>query len=345
MKKLGIGMILVMSAVIGGFLGESQDAQFAIRVSCPDEKGCFALIEEAIQQVSAGATIRVAPGVYYERPLAIEKSLRLEGIPPETGHYPRVILVEVGTAITIRAGSSLAVELERLSIEALSFDPFPSGGESIGIKVFSQTPDDVQIMLREVNIMSHDGISIAGDQPGGLTVEVVDTNIRAALVGIGMNMGRLILRGSRLRSPGIGSLIMPGIGIFMQPSPSLQIEALLTENHIEGFSIGLMATASSHLGQGRVDLRLVKNVIASNQKDGLYLLGDRVDVELSRNEIRGNGGYGLKLALPVCSPEGARSEFRFQGIIQGIDNEFSNNKLGALCPLDFPWPPNFIKNP
>jgi hypothetical protein len=345
-NMLGAVTILAATlvAVSGGSLKWQESAlsqpAFIIEVSCPDAEGCFSLIGKAIQQAPAGATIRIAPGTYYERPLTIEKSLRLEGLQTEIEGNPRIVLVDVGTAILIQASSLLTVELQRLSIEALIQDPFSFEG-SIGIGVFTQTPEKVQVVLKGVNIRSYQGMSIAGDQQGELSVEIVNADILAALVGIEVNMGKLILRGSALRSPAVPSLRIPWIGIFIQPSPSLHIEALLTGTRIEGFNIGLWAIASSHLGQGRIALQAAENVIISNRQDGLYLLGDRVDAELSRNEIRENGKYGIRLALPDCTS--VPRELRFQGIVQGTENEFFNNKSGNLCPPDFPWPPDFVK--
>ncbi len=348
-KILWVGMILVaVLAAIGGSFSKGPEVVLStsvstIEVSCPDAEGCFSLLGEAIQQAPVGATIRMAPGIYYEKPLIIDKSLRIEGVQTETGRSPRIVLVDVGTALLIQGSSQMVVELQGLAIEALALDPFFDGRESIGVRVFAQTPENVRVVLKEVNIQSYQGMSIAGDQPAELTVEVVDANIRAALVGIAMNMGHLILRGSKLRGPGIDSLIAPWYGIILQPSPSLPIRATLIGNRIEGFGIGLMAVGSSRLRQGRVVLQGVENEIVSNRGDGLYLLGDRIDVELSRNEIRGNRGYGLKLSLSACAPEGARPEFKFQGLIQGTDNSLSDNAKGDLCPADYPWPEDFTK--
>lgn len=96
-----------------------------VEVSCPYPEGCFSLVGRAIRQASAGAIIRIAPGIYYEKPLIIDKSLRLEGIPTETGRLPRIILVlvDVGMAVLIQGSSPITVELLRLSIEALARDP------------------------------------------------------------------------------------------------------------------------------------------------------------------------------------------------------------------------------
>jgi hypothetical protein len=348
-KILWVGMILVaVLAAIGGSFSKGPEVVLStsvstIEVSCPDAEGCFSLLGEAIQQAPAGATIRMAPGIYYEKPLIIDKSLRIEGVQTETGRSPRIVLVDVGTALLIQGSSQMVVELQGLAIEALALDPFFDGGESIGVGVFVQTPENVQVTLTGVRIRSHQGIIIGGDQPGELSVEVVDANILAARLGIAMSLGRLILRESELRGPPLPALSTPFHGVFLQPLPSQRIEAVLTGTRIEGFSIGLMASASSELGQGRVDLQGVENVIASNRGDGLYFAGDRIDVELSRNEIRGNGGYGLKLALPECTPEGARPELKFQGLIQGTDNSLSDNKKGDLCPQDYPWPEGFRK--
>ncbi len=347
-----LGMVTILAATLVAVSGASLKWQgsvlsqvaFIIEVSCPDPEGCCSLLAKAIEQAPAGATLRLAPGTYYEKPLTIEKSLRLEGAPSESARSPRIVLVQVGTALRIRAGSPMTVELERVSIEALAQDPF-SGEESVALEVFIKTSSNVQVTLKEVGIRSHQGIMIGGDQPGALVVEVIDTNILAGRGGIGMNLGRLILQGSTLRGPNsvLAALSTPFHGVFLQPIPSGRVEAVLTKNLIEGFSVGLWATASSHLGQGRVDLQGVENVIASNRQDGLYLLGDRVDAELNRNDIRENGGYGIRLALPDCTS--VPREFRFQGVIRGTENEFFNNKSGNLCPPDYPWPPNFIKKP
>ncbi len=351
MRKM-LGMVTILTATLVAASGGSLKWQesvlsqpaFIIEVSCPDPEGCFSLLAEAIEQAPAGATLRIAPGTYYERPLKIEKSLRLEGLQAEIGGNPRIVLVEVGTAVLIQASDSITVALERVSIEALAQNPF-SGEESTALEVFIRTSNNVQIALKEVSIRSHQGVIMAGDQPGALVVELMDTNILASRGGISMGLGRLILRGSTLRGPDpiFAAFSPPLYGVYLQSIPSQQIEAVLTKSLIEGFSVGLWAIASSHLGQGRVSLQAAENVIASNRQDGLYLLGDRVDAELSRNEIRDNGGYGIRLALPDCTS--VPRELRFQGVVQGAENEFFNNTSGNLCPPAFPWPTGFIKNP
>ena len=355
------GMILV--ALLGG-LGEgpsrwsagapSASTAAVLDVSCPDAEGCFSLLGEAIRQAPMGATIRITPGIYYEKPLILDKSLRIEGV-TEGDRLPRIVLVEVGTAFLIRGSSRMTVKLQGLTIEALAQDPF-SDKSSIGVQVLAQGPEEVRVTLTGVQIRSYQGIAIGGDPQGErsvsveVEVNVVNTSILTAGlgIGIGMSLGRLILRESELRGPPVplSALGAPLYGVLLlNPPPSQRIEAVLAKTRIENFGIGLMASASSKLEQGRIDLKAVENVIALNLGDGLYLLGDRVDAELSRNEILGNGGYGVKLAFPECAPEGARPEFRFQGLIQGRDNSLRNNKRGNLCPEDFNWPPSFVKAP
>jgi len=350
-RALGAGMILVALFGLGeGPLRWSEGAPSAIEVSCPKAEGCFSLLGEAIRQAPVGATIRITPGIYYEKPLILDKSLRIEGV-TEGDRLPRIVLVEVGTAFLIRGSSRMTVELQGLAIEALAQDPF-SDKNSIGVQVLAQGPEEVRVTLTGVQIRSYQGIAIGGDPQGersvSVEVNVVNTSILTAGlgIGIGMGLGRLILRESELRGPPfpLSALGAPLYGVLLlNPPPSQRIEAVLTKTRIENFGIGLMASASSKLEQGRIDLKAVGNVIASNLGDGFYLLGDRVDAELSRNEIRGNGGYGVKLAFPECAPEGARPEFRFQGLIQGRDNSLSDNKKGDLCPEDFNWPPDFVR--
>jgi hypothetical protein len=351
-RLIGIGRILtvMLVAIGGGFLGESEDTyQSVIEVSCPDVEGCFTLLGEAIRQASAGATIRVAPGTYYEKTLTIDKSLKVEGVSAETGRYPRIVLVDIGTAVLIRAGSPMTVELQDLSIVALARDPL-SEEESLGIKigVEGQPSEDLKVVLREVDIRSYTGIMIRGARGSGFTIEVESSTISGA-TGIVMSMeGRFFLRDSALYGPWEyagdhwreqSSIGLTGIGVESAPG---DVSIDLIDNRISGFTVGIAASTSTAFGFGNINVRLVANAISANRQYGIYLGGDGITAELARNEIISNGGYGIILVLPVCVSN-VPPELQFQGVIRGVDNILSNNGDGDLCPLNYPWPEGFTK--
>jgi len=344
-KMLGTGVILagllvVLSEDFSRGPGDVLSAfESVIEVSCPDPEGCFRVIERAIAEAPSGVTLQVHSGVYYEKPLIINKSLRIEGVPTETGSYPRIVLVDIGTAVLIEASSLMTVELQRLSVEALARDPIALAEESLGIEVRSQTSEGVNVMLREVDILSYTGIGIWGDKAGDLMIEVEESTIEGA-TGISMAMGHLAVRKSVIDGPwdNQGSTItFPGI--ILKPGPwDMSVE--LSENDISGFDIGIIASTSSQLNMGRINMLLENNTISANRRDGIVLWGNQITAELIENEIISNGEYGIKLALPSCMSN-VPPELRFQGVIKGVGNRLANNQWGNLCPSTYPWPQGF----
>jgi len=82
------------------------------------------------------------------------------------------------------------------------------------------------------------------------------------------------------------------------------------------------------------------NTIEENGSGVMITLSSNV-LQLNRNVIRRNREWGVALLRPPCV-EGApvpRSPF----LIQGENNEIRDNGKGNLCPVDYPWPPDFIK--
>jgi len=361
---------LVSSTLLGG---SSSSEPFVREVTCPSVTGCYRLIGQTVDLAAAGTLIRIGPGIYYEPPFTIDRSLTLQGAGKEV---TKIILTDPRaqkptTGITILANEVLTVELNSLRIENV----IPALGRSEAIKVFSQTTEETQVTLRDVYLRSAIGLTGQAAQFGGLlakgptlTVEtstiVTDTG-SGFEVGIAMESGRLILRDSYLYVPEnapplpmgggrFGLYLIPG-SFLTPPPPSvgfpppvflpIRVEAVLDRNQIRGFDGGVGAVAYSLL-KTSLSIQLTENDISSNGV-GVLLDGDQVTANFVNNEIHDNSQYGIKLTLPGCGPVSSDESFQFKGTVEGSGNRVYGNKQLDLCPPLglYPWPPDFIKQP
>jgi len=74
---------------------------------------------------------------------------------------------------------------------------------------------------------------------------------------------------------------------------------------------------------------------------------DAPPLQIERNRIIGNHDYGVALWRARCLPADQAPPVELPTIIriQGQGNEMHDNGKGNLCPLDYNWPADFIKNP
>ncbi len=374
-KILFVSLWALASSMLLG--GNSSREPLVREVSCPSATGCYRLIGQTVDLAASGTTIRIGPGTYYEPPFTIDRSLTLQGAGTEA---TKIILTDPRaekptTGITILANQALTVELTGLRIE----NAIPVLGQGEAINAFSQTTEEMQVILRDVYLQSAIGLTGQAAQFGGLlakgptlTVEastiVVDPGIAMESehlrlrAGIAMESGRLILRDSYLYVPEnapplpleegrIGLYLVPGS--FLTPPPSIDspppvflpvsVEAVLERNQIRGF-VGAVAAAGDSFIKTSLTVQLTENDISSNTV-GILLDGDQVTANFVSNEIHDNSQYGIKLTLPGCGPVSSDESSQFKGTVEGTGNRVYGNKQLDLCPVDYPWPPGFITNP
>ncbi len=113
-------------------------------------------------------------------------------------------------------------------------------------------------------------------------------------------------------------------GITVQ---NLRVE--VQQNVVTGYESGIF------LGfEGRGELK--GNLIAGNQKDGVVVRRDALSALLQDNRILSNQGCGVRVEEALHD--------KLQSI-SGEGNWIEGNAQGDLCPSDYPWPPDFVKNP
>lgn len=325
-------------------------ARIILEVSCTDPNGCFQQIHQAIETATAGTTIRIGPGTYYEKPLIIDKNLVLQGA---GANFTQIHAVDPGPAITVRGSQALDVTLQGLNIvtphvwELTDLDK-----ESMGIQWVQQDNERAQnkhvILIKESIISSRIGIQIHASQ-GSITIEqskiISGTGILVDPSGeINVTVENNSFLGP-LKSDSsvfvIGLLVGPAIGVSTHPisnangsSPS-KVRISLRKNEITDWLFGV-----STIGAGmKIEVLLEENTISFNKEAAIALAGN-TDIEMNRNKIQTND-YGVKLFLAPCVPIKSQEVTAFKGAVKGKDNEIQSNKKANLCPGDYPWPPGF----
>jgi hypothetical protein len=86
----------------------------------------------------------------------------------------------------------------------------------------------------------------------------------------------------------------------------------------------------------------ITNSLIEENGHGIRILLATGQLWIRRDRIVQNAGWGIALDVPECFPESLRPqgispEFR----ITGEGNIIADNRLGSLCPVSFPWPPQF----
>jgi len=344
---LGVASLLSLLLSVGGVSDVGDRRGEAVEVSCPDPRGCFMKIEEAIESTPEGSTIRIGPGTYYEKPLVIQKSLVLQG----AGAYQTEIrTVDPGAGINILSSDSISVTLQGLAIVTRIEERKSEDSANVGILWVQEgegADKEQFILIQESRIESNAGVGIRAWK-GQITIQQSTIYGRAGGLGVAAR-GRIEVRIEKSSligpEPVLLGFIRPGpslsIGVEIGATPGGRILVLLRKNEIMGWGAGLIVSSLGHVGWGAAEVLLEENKITYNGGPGVYLIGDAV-AELVKNEITENK-YGVELALPPCISISPQDEIAFQGIIRGSENVISNNEEGDLCPADYPWPPGFKK--
>ncbi len=139
------------------------------------------------------------------------------------------------------------------------------------------------------------------------------------------------IRGNVLRDNGIGLNVIDWR--VDDDTLNVRIEDNLVSLNQKGIYVGITGAA-----------RITNNLVERNEELGIELGWNYMDVEITGNRIMLNG-RGIALLTSECAPQEALMFGHFEGQIRGSGNELSNNDKGDLCPSDYPWPPDFIKNP
>lgn len=327
-------MVSLLTLLLNGAAFPADPEQVVLEVSCPDPEGCFRLIERAVQEAPIGATLRISPGVYYEKTILIEKSLTLE-----------------------RSG-------ERGVVEIRFVEPQPG-------LIIRLTEDQrpMNVILRDLTLITQglSGVSDERNPPatvliGGSpdSIESLKVVIEASEIygyaGIGVHRAHLIIRRSAINVDAwsvkavfgklevldnslVGASLHRGFNVGLTNTE----EALLQHNQIwvfrpseaiEGFRWAVFVNGISEFGEGRAVL--ADNVIRG--ADVGAVVGGKAAVEFSGNRFLDNRDYGIMLLIPPCAKR--EDEGLFEGEIQGSGNEFEGNGQD-LCPEDFPWPEGF----
>lgn len=327
---------LILIGLLGSLVlsGAGQESVPVLKVNCPDRYGCFRLLGQAIETAPEGAIIQLSPGVYYELPLLISKSLTIRGARSAS---TTIKAVDSGALITIRASNQpITVNLESLILHnpVLDLIVTPSGrGDAINLQIEGLSegnPEDIKVLLEDSYILSA-GIGISVEGRAQLTLQGNGIEARLAAL-IAENGGQLMVNEN----------------------------SFVIERPKEAFSIILLSEVEAQFQKNWIFQRVINpeeaRVIGVMISGGQYsfvenqfstlavgaALASKTTADFHRNLFR-EDKIGISLHIPPCIPNPA-PELRFEGFITGADNQFSYNKVD-LCPGlgEFPWPPGFMK--
>ncbi len=334
--------------------GPEAEGSVTVAVECPQEEGCFLLLGRALREAPEGAVIRLGPGLYYEKPMVVPKSLTIEGAGLKR---TEIRIVDPGAAFTLKGAETtpIAFTLKALTVRTHVLAPrIEDSGQNVGV-------------LWE----SARGGGEDGHAPFTITIQNARIEGGTGLVVNGRNGSVRLLRSKILTTVGNGLAIEGGNlqvsvedSVIAGPSSPLGLDPLLggwfgvaffskikgeeIQASIKGsgiFDWGLAGIAARGFGDGRVKLRIEDSELKLN-RSGL-VLGGSVEATITANEVAFNKDYGIALLLPPCSFEGQlpSGEELFKGTIRGRDNRVYSNGQSDLCPEEFNWPPNFVYEP
>jgi hypothetical protein len=109
--RLSVVGVLSLLWIVGSSSINSNQA--SLQVTCSEPQGCFGLLGKALAAAPTGSTISIGPGIFYERPLVIDKSFVLQGAGAD---LTKIRIVEPGSAITIRSAELVEVMIASLAI-------------------------------------------------------------------------------------------------------------------------------------------------------------------------------------------------------------------------------------
>jgi parallel beta-helix repeat protein len=201
--------------------------------------------------------------------------------------------------------------------------------------------DTQGVIVSDIGISGTIGIQGEGASPSLLNNRIITREVGIKLISF--EAGETVIRGNELISSG------RGVGILLLGKASF----LIHNNSITGLATGIVLGGAifcdisdnliSNGWDGVVvgsssNATIIGNQIMSNHNDGIRL-SEAATVQISGNEVRENGGRGISLWQRPCYD----TDDKFAGSIQVEDNNIRNNGRADLCPLDYPWPPGFVK--
>ena len=333
MRRLRNAMViatpgLVLWLFVGHLVGQPKPA--TLDVTCPDPEGCFRRIEQALAEAPPGATVRIGRGLYYEKPLTIDKSLSLIG-----EGSPEIRVVDPGVGITVQLPQGqedpMTVTFDGLTISGVRI-PGSQWEKPVTVSVSGvpftvpKGPMDrerLRVIIRDTKIRGFAGITVTGATLvlRDSTVEAVAIAIRSAYARVEIEKSLLRVEYVREEDPFRGDT--PVIGVAPQYS---RVE--LRESAVFGGLFGVAVAADD-------EAVLIGNTIGG-AVIGVYIT-DKANVELRENRFWENRKFGVSLPLKGCV---ARPQW-FQGTVTGANNEFEDNAQD-LCPRDYRWPEGFV---
>ncbi len=317
----------------GGLLLGQPSGISGIEITCAEPTGCFLRIGQAIRQAPEGAHLRIGPGVYYEKPLVVEKSLVLQGA---GASRTQIRLIDPDAVALAVEGRALSVRIEDLTLQGGPFF-FPSERWDLwtGAAVLASgtAPDQpVQLRIERSQILGWSGIAL----PGNVYLSLRESTVIAQNVGI-LSLGSSIeVRDSRIESA--WSAAKRGAGIDASFAERVWVQNSLIRGYGTGISYAIPVPPEREPPEGGSLGELVAISALVEQNDvGIFLAG-LVGARLEGNRVENNAQYGLLLALLPCVS--TSEESRFRGAVHGAGNRFARNGQD-LCPEDYPWPDGF----
>lgn len=352
-----LGKVLIVGLFIGlmGFTGASRQMTPVIEVSCPEKKGCFRLIEQAVDAAPVGAKLHVAAGVYYEKRITIIKNLTLTF--DSENDDAEVRFIDLGPGILIEHKKDTS-PLEVSLIGGTFISNVPTQFDFIHGQVFTnaEKPATISIENPQKDIdslkVSIEGISIRGyfgilAEFTQLSIKNSDVQTDASSVFTFASKVELI---DNTLSGGLSTSFFTKINVQLTNN----VEALLKDNRITS----MLNFGVSTMRQWGVLLELkdfttvpeerLGNTFEGNVFDaevGVVLTG-AVDAEFNYNQFINNSVYGFSFAEKSC----LNSQFEralvttdnaFQGTLTGRGNVFMNNDTD-VCPPDAVLPEGFM---
>ncbi|GEM_PF-2697627 len=331
---LATAAVLLLGVPGGGASENLQPPR--MEVSCSRSEGCFLLLREALEQAPDSAVIQIGPGVYYEKPLIVNKSVALQGAGADR---TRIQLVDPdAVAISVR-GAGLSVEIRDLAIQGgprfslRSEEWSVNSGTAISVQ---NDPPESEIRTR-LRVIRSRVVGIEGMELQGAEVIITDSEVFSVTSGI-RGSGRLEIQSSSLRSISFQANVGPsnGVGIwFLGP------RLVLKHSTIEDYWVGLRYDSIERPGSGLFGELISQGNLFTQNDVGVIVGGSLLQATFLDDSFTWNLSYGLVIADPSCGEDLGLREFI--GSIDGAGNEFAFNGQGDICPEDYPLPSGFRK--
>jgi parallel beta-helix repeat protein len=280
-------------------------------IVCPE--GCpFTSIQAAIDAAQDADVVKVMAGTYQET-LFISKSITLRGessniVVLKPAHSEdSVVGIRTPTGKVPGSGPNSIITVTLMNITI-------SGGR-VGVDIAQAS-----VNLLGNRILSSQRGVVAFGFMGELTLR---ENEISGDVEARESMG-VFLQGEFTATLHRNAISDRGVGVTVTGRVAVEIRDNTVSENTNGLVIGSEARA-----------QVEENRITDNSFVGIQL-SDRADVLISRNEIR-NSIRGVALWQRPCFP----TDDRFEGSVQGSENQFSGNRIADLCPEDYPWPEGF----